>query len=239
MRIISKFHDYYDTALSYGIDTTLIYDRQTVEIDLKEDVPNEIYKLLRMHNNSYGRKFNTELYVVGFCGTFYPVYRLVDTNSTPVIKDFTRFVYSSDDVVAFLTDMKLSDALVTFNKTQKARDLKYSFRSIFSKQIFERNIAKSHTSDELFHKYKTPIMLFKTTDGYRRKTTLVLNPQLKDYDFFRKFDAFTSFQNISMYLGGVIGNNEDAIVNVSDKDMRDAKGFDDWSFKTLPTKHKK
>ena len=35
MRIISKFHDYYDSALSYGADDTLVYLRHTEEISAK------------------------------------------------------------------------------------------------------------------------------------------------------------------------------------------------------------
>jgi len=35
MRIISKFHDYYDIGLSYGIDKSLVYVRK--EIELKQD----------------------------------------------------------------------------------------------------------------------------------------------------------------------------------------------------------
>ena len=40
-----------------------------------------------------------------------------------------------------------------------------------------------------------------------------------------------------MYISGVIGTGEKDTIKISDKDMRDAKGFDDWSFKN-PTRVK-
>ena len=63
------------------------------------------------------------------------------------------------------------------------------------------------------------------------------NPVLKDFQFFRAVSTYQAFQEISMYISGVIGVGEKNTVTISDKDMRDAKGFDDWSFKN-PTRVK-
>lgn len=44
-------------------------------------------------------------------------------------------------------------------------------------------------------------------------------------------DPFTAFQEISMFLGGVLKRTEVDTVDIGDEAMRDEKGFDEWSFK--------
>ena len=51
MYIVSKFHDYYDTAIGYGgVDKSIVYNRKTKYIDIKADSK-------YLHNNHpYGFK---------------------------------------------------------------------------------------------------------------------------------------------------------------------------------------
>lgn len=61
------------------------------------------------------------------------------------------------------------------------------------------------------------------------------NACLKDVDFFRVFDPFTAFQELSMYYGGVLVHPNRPIPDVSDEDMVEVKGFDKkWSFRKPP-----
>ena len=41
-----------------------------------------------------------------------------------------------------------------------------------------------------------------------------------------------------MYNSGVLTNTEDNMIQISDEDRKVAKGFDDYSFKKLPSKKK-
>ena len=43
MRIISKFGDYYDSALGFGIDTTCIYVRKKEKIQVPKELKDSIY----------------------------------------------------------------------------------------------------------------------------------------------------------------------------------------------------
>ena len=54
---------------------------------------------------------------------------------------------------------------------------------------------------------------------------------LKDYEFYKKFDSFAAFQEIQMFLSGVLGNKENEIIVVSDKDKIAQHGFDKFSFR--------
>jgi hypothetical protein len=43
-----------------------------------------------------------------------------------------------------------------------------------------------------------------------------------------------------MFMGGVLAERDEIDVpGVSDESLKTGKGFNEWSFKTLPTKHKK
>ena len=46
-----------------------------------------------------------------------------------------------------------------------------------------------------------------------------------------KLDAYGIYQEIEMYMGGVLGSQEKETIEISDKDKRDSKGFDNYSFK--------
>jgi hypothetical protein len=58
---------------------------------------------------------------------------------------------------------------------------------------------------------------------------------LKEYDFPRVMDPFTLFQELSMFVGGVLPRNPNPMVEITDDKVKVAKhGFDKWSFR----KHK-
>ncbi len=64
---------------------------------------------------------------------------------------------------------------------------------------------------------------------------IVYNASLKELEFFRLFDPYTAFQEISMFLGGLAVPLKE-IPQVPDKIMVGIKGFDQWSFRKLPGK---
>lgn len=54
--------------------------------------------------------------------------------------------------------------------------------------------------------------------------------------FYKLFDAYRAFQEVHMYLSGVLGFNNPHVPIPDDKTMRDIKGFDNFSFKKAPSK---
>jgi hypothetical protein len=54
----------------------------------------------------------------------------------------------------------------------------------------------------------------------------VINARLKDLHFFRVFDPARAFQEIGMYIGGVLGQQARPVRDIDDETMRDIKGFD-------------
>lgn len=87
---------------------------------------------------------------------------------------------------------------------------------------------KSHAEQDVaFLRYKCPVFVFQDM-------RYVLNPRLADYHFQKVKDSFSAFQEVFQYISGVLGTNENPMVTISDKEKRDKKGFDNWSFKKRP-----
>ena len=91
MRILGKLHDYYDSALAYGHDPSVVFERVQSEY-LRQEIPTE-YKFLspRLSNraaywqggyganrrtgfdkNRAGTEFSYYPFTVAFCGKVYP-----------------------------------------------------------------------------------------------------------------------------------------------------------------------
>lgn len=71
-----------------------------------------------------------------------------------------------------------------------------------------------------------PIFVLDTQMNKDYKYPLTYNASLKKYKFFKVFSTALAYQEISMYLGGVLGQGNPTIPEISNKDMIEAKGFD-------------
>ena len=207
MRIISKFTDYYDNVQGFGIDKSLVYVRNTQEVgkgNFEVNSSNYSFDQDRMYS---------ALILVGFCGKIYPLIKVEFTHGSWGISKSRYFAYSRDDLlkIAEKENVKESKLLNLARGTLYNEDFFSSDRSNYSNLFFE---------------YKTPVFA-KNITGY-----LEINPCLKDFEFFKVVDPFTAFQEVSMYLGGVLGVGEPNTVAISDKMMACKKGFDKQSFRT-------
>lgn len=247
MRIIGKKSDYYDPVQAYGLDENMVYVREEREIGEKSvrktfgniksrQFSSVILNELLMQQLDEGgsvfsrRSFRSsyspymddmEFFVIGFCGIFYPCVRITKGKSVMCF-------YPGDKV-------EIPYKLCSYDRGDQRN------KESDEKRISRFLDLRFKEGDDIFHYFKTPILAFNITDSYSRsmdKTRLYVNPLLSDFKFYRVKDAYTAFQDIAQYLGGVLGDLNDKTVSISDKDMRDAKGFDDWSFKKRPSKHK-
>ena len=112
---------------------------------------------------------------------------------------------------------------------------------VYDIDICVEKFNKDNKLEHLFFDHKTPVFIISENDRQHfyktgNKHRIELNPCLKNYNFFRQRDTFNAYQDISMYISGILGLNDPDIVHISDEDMKSQKGFDDWSFKKLPTK---
>lgn len=60
---------------------------------------------------------------------------------------------------------------------------------------------------------------------------VVTNQCLADMEFYCVTDPFTAFQELSMYISGVMGGRSPRTVEISNNDRIAKHGFDKWSFR--------
>jgi hypothetical protein len=90
---------------------------------------------------------------------------------------------------------------------------------------------------DFHHKVEVPIVMLSVGNG--RNPALTFNPVLKDVQFFRIVDNFTAYQELAMFVSGVLGGKSPKTIEVSN-DIKIAKrGFDKWSFRKEPGKKRK
>ena len=251
MRIISEFHDYYDSALSYGSDPDLLYIRKKelfefkLEREEKKYLPNNmdecikpIIKLVTKlpHTLNLRKRQNCELHtaIIGICGRLYPMIMFNDSTN----KNFV--FYNTDNIVRELSNpdnfhfkldcIKKEDIQEALDKKSDStyswlsHDLTHDGWNKITSQFIDK------TYDSVFIGLKVPV--FKLELFFNdRNFKLTLNNCLKDDQFQKLKTPVECFQEISMYLGNQLAVQADPNTKISDDVLRDKKGFDKWSFR--------
>lgn len=204
MRIISDFKDYYDNVqgVMFNSDTLFIRKRTA-------DIP------LNLKTNGMNH-----MCVIGFCGKLYPLfkYNSVDISNYGCKKDVNNNGY-------YIT-YNLEEVEEIYLERYKSR---YYYKPDIQGKIAE--ILNDIEQNKLFAKYNTPIFVVEfngLVSDY--KWCVNITPCLKNYNFQTQKDTYTTFQDIVMWLNNIaLPDNPPQISD--DNIIRDAKGFDKWSFK--------
>lgn len=230
MLILSKFKDYYDTAIGYGgIDKSIVYKRKEIEIKPKlytEDYNKYAKFILDTFINetmfeymyrSNRNKFTTSYYMLLICGEVYPCIQIHIVNK-PASHD--RFFYDYDSVVEFIKRR--------FYKSIYKDKYDKNGKRFFSKieNFFNINNFNKLKLIDYHRNVDSPVIVY---DMHYK--IIIINDQLKKYDFYKVIDAFQMYQKLEMFLSGVMGRNDKEIIEIDDKSLRDKKGFNDMSFK--------
>jgi hypothetical protein len=247
MYIISKTKDYYDSCASLGIDKTLIYKRElihdensSVGLDICEKFITPSVGWEKYHTSIYAswnmsgirRHLGLFLHIIGFCGKLYP---LIQYRHEPDGKTISEWFYPQD-----LDELKV---LVEQNSSLRGCLEEGKFYRYGTKKKGSEWDKFCHTVQELneveyldpFVKYGVPTFIVGLVPHRESKRyALFLNSTLSAYEFQRIKDPFTAWQEIGMFLGGVIPRQVPETVEIKDKDRIAGHGYDKWSFR----KHK-
>lgn len=219
MLILSKYHDYYDTAIGYGgIDKTIVYERELKEVKDDAFYKTELTSYSRTIYHSdfrdlYSRFSDGEYwtyFLIGFCGKTYLGVKIEKRNKANECESI-KYYYGEE----ILTQIP--------NRTERRKYRKWWYRP--GGQMKDMDIiTKYHNKEhiDLFFKYKIPSFIKVVS----KLDILILNPVLKDWDFMQIFDPFTAFQEIQMFISGVLGTKENNIIITADKYKILAAGFD-------------
>jgi len=239
MRIISKFQDYYDVALGLGQDPNLVYVRKTESVELLTPWHKERRSGEYQHN---GEQISYVVGILGFCGRPIPYYEfrrswLTKTIEGVPLRDYENtYVWSKEQYVEYLNKypqdpLKYKRWYNDMLAQKEAGRYHYNYLNHFKNKI--------DADDSIFIRFNAPIILFagdtatsnRAVSPYRYKC--IVNPCLKDLQFSKFMEPHKAFQEISMYVGGVLPRSQNEMVEISDQDKRDKHGFDEASFKTL------
>ncbi len=167
--------------------------------------------------------------VVGFCGTITPMLELY-TN----IDAEPHRCWSIEDVDQFMQDNLDRGQIRAYKSTRWVRGYNYRRRRGLFEQFFIACNQQRDKHEHLFHLHHTPVFV----TGSKK---LVINACLKDVGFFTQVDNYRAFQEIDMYMGGILGTHgghktkykgRPMSSEVSDRDLAAAKGFDKHSFRS-------
>lgn len=242
MLIVSKFHDYYDTASIYGVDRTCVYIRNEDKIEIKgrgwRDSPHVTlrdgtsfqlgslasYETKRFKHADYEFKKA----VLGFCGHIYPMIK--------VEKIWGPLYGGKTEVFCFYDHPSFKEFMA--NEGIQKPQYGYWYTDNMSvdsdKGLFNFfDINRWTKLEGLFAAFHVPCFVL-------RERTLKLNPNLKNLGFMKVKHPQTAFQDIYMYLSGVLGAPLPPKEKMSDKVLAAAKGHDgEYSFKKPPGKRGK
>lgn len=260
MRII-RGHDYYDSALAYGRDDDITFVRETRLIGTRSCPLNEwgfmpslfYIGLSRggypMHNNKYTEMVNgykTErefsIAVVYFAGKRYT--GVVAHNGL----DSVESIWSYESLVHFAAQhgLQLNEGTDSgrgyyANKFTPVT-LAESFipREATSKELewmIQNKIAIALYTDELgpHHRFDGFVPARNESNIPWRCNSADPEHTLRRYGFMKALDAYSALQELSMFVGGIMGGNPPNMVKITDEKTLVAKhGFDKWSFRRMP-----
>ena len=226
--------DYYDGIVgTMGVDKTIIYDREIKEFS-KNEIPlpfkhtrsnyyvKQIPSFLKLggyHIKKEYRRFyeNYSYFIIGFCGKLYIGWKLYKTSNNINKELVTQLIYD-------------------FNEISQYLDYKQVWYGNLEDHV--KNVL-NYDALQLFREFNTPVFIYdhdynrmlSIRHGWYENPRFIINPLLSNYEFYRVFDTFQAFQEIQMFLGGVLGNKEKEIIEVADKYKIEQHGFDKWSFR--------
>jgi len=247
MLIISKHRDYYDSAIGLGIDKSIIYNREEKKIKLEtgywaksssknpkivDFIMDRFYK----HTHSFTSIYrDIGFHVISFCGKNYIsfTFRNVlgsDNNGKEDGEDHEVSFSDVNEVIDALTKVDDKEFTNKWSKFKLDKKEKSNFINSWN------DIEKLDTTD-LHREYNSPVFVVKCRDHFYNPK-MIVNPILKDYDFVKVYDPYTAFQEIQMYISGVLASGDDAPeTKMNEKQKVNQHGFDDkYGFRTRPNK---
>jgi hypothetical protein len=257
MKIIGKQYDYYDSARCYSFcsDSEAVFLRKEEEkqIKMKERIdfnfPLEATKLM----------------VIGFCGEIYPVIRVMTNESEYERKShffydvdsYFNFISKKKNQKKIYFSNQWRADRFSWKKYVKNFDEanRVNYKYGFSYRVFSKYRKVSNRQEavdafellknnqeikDLFLEHKCPYFILKDGTDDRvitshRGVVMVINPILKNYEFFKIMDPRIAYQEIEMFFNSVLVGEANPPQIKDDVILAEKKGFD----KRISFRHRK
>lgn len=244
MRIISKFHDYYDAAQSEGQDRSLVFLRETTAYPncqhrMSTPAPAHLLEFARfaqahtpgtMARDRRGPKKNIRLEIdfglILFAGELYPFARVDILNGRyggPA--EAQRIIHDRAELAALL---KVYESDLDKHDKKVAKGSVWGDPGITTEAFFAQAGSEQLRDAAMAHR-------LAVLSWERSGDLLTENPVLASFQLFRCLHAWQAFQELSMFWGNLAAPDR-VPVTVADKDRIAQHGFDKWSFRKMPEK---
>ena len=230
--------DYYDTVMRQGIDRSLVYVREEKVIEMSIDFP-------RLRIGSSLSDVRAGQHLIGFCGKVYPALNLYVDEDFPDKRGRykrDRFCYNQESVERVFDCYRECRPDRAYYLTRKHGKRRGMFDRTALRKYFTACKQRKNAFLDIFVKHSVPMFSARrhlTRSGMTWQLTL--NTNLKKFDFMQVFPPYQAYQEISMFLSGVLGltrehgkpkyKGQKMSSHVSDADLAAAKGFNRYSFR--------
>lgn len=253
MRIISKFQDYYDSALAFGHDEHVVFERKETSIHVRERtnenpeyhfmIPSLGARSARRRwwgndpiANHKGFEFAFYPFTVAFCGK---LYRGIDIRYQKIgacDDNWTSNCFY--DAESYTDQLRRYGLDCTEKKSRTYSWEKFPKGSPLCEVEVKEYFSTSGADHVSFFAERGCSIAVCHHEEHETGMTVRFDTILKDYKFYRVFDPYTAFQELDMFISGVMTRDGNPMAGISDTDLRDKHGFDKMSFKKAPTKRR-
>lgn len=232
MRIFSKNHDYYDGVRAWGVDPMTTYKRDVNYFDASSQEYKDIFEIrpikdrlsrlphVDFHNYGIGVKRSL---VIVFCGKIYPLVVCRYGEGITHGKEKVKYCYTLNSLTSFILRYETKEFIKSYNKGSSRRWMGRVTKNNL-KQLFADSGKMYEELMEYHHISGVPVFFVEPQADYKQH--LAYNPVLKDLKFYKIFDSYQTFQELSMFISGVMGGQAPPMVQISDEIRLEKHGFD-------------
>ena len=238
MRIISKFHDYYDSGMSEGQDRSLVFMREHAQWTRSqaENAPASLRLFAQLAQSRMPRPLNlnrpdrkhmrvlVSFGVVLLAGRLYPLAEVERITYGVSAERDHHWVYELDELVALLDEHDY-DILAGRSARRTYQELTGKSQDVKSFYALRGNEALMAHALE----HRLPLLSVQQSIAHLEQC-----PQLQALQFYRCMNPWQVYQELSMFLGNLAAPERNTVV-IADKDRIAQHGFDKWSFRRPPS----
>lgn len=219
MRIFGG-HDYYDSALSMGIDPTIVMVREKSKSILVKSVGES---LLGIEMALIPSQVKVHRVTVVFCGRMYCGALVNHAGDYGPIHTF----WSASKLREYAAEVKNGKVGVYHPWYRRKSKAPMTVEDYFTPVDAPGNVRQYMIDHKI-------AILVQHDRGRTEEPYFEVNPiGLKQLGFAKALDPYTAFQELSMWIGGILGGTSPEIVRITDdKVLIENHGFDKHSFRS-------
>lgn len=210
-------HDYYDSVLGYGADPTVVMVRSNKHVELPKGVSIPHLFDIELWNDRFNTGRIRHIKVV-FCSK---VYAGIEISAIPR----NHYFWSAEKLWAWFEaekKAKREKLLLRLNAHWRDYKKKYKVEDYFSVVDAPEKLRDYMITN------RYAILLDEEDKYNRRERNIRMNPDdLRRVEFMKAVDPYTAFQELSMWVGGVLAGESPKTVTIKDNNVLiENHGFD-------------